>query len=134
MDKTKVLASGKFDLLHPGHLYYLRKSSELAENSELWVVIAHEENVQECIFNNQERKEILEAIEFVDEVIIGSKDVDFEGVLRRAKPDVVALGYDQDEEGVGGLLERFDIRVEKVDAFKPGKYSSSKIKKEIRGS
>jgi FAD synthetase len=40
---TKVLATGTFDILHPGHLRYLRESAE--HGDELVVIVARESMV-----------------------------------------------------------------------------------------
>lgn len=42
--KTIVLTNGCFDLLHPGHLFYLEKAAQLAD--ELWVGVNSDESVQ----------------------------------------------------------------------------------------
>ena len=38
-----VVATGTFDILHPGHLFYLEESKKLGD--ELWVIVARERNV-----------------------------------------------------------------------------------------
>ena len=56
-NKTKLLIFGTFDKLHKGHIYFIRKAQEIAEedakkkcgskdNAELYVVVARDENVK----------------------------------------------------------------------------------------
>ncbi|MCJ7794379.1 MAG: adenylyltransferase/cytidyltransferase family protein, partial [Methanoregulaceae archaeon] len=40
----RVVATGTFDLLHPGHLYYLEQSKKLGD--ELFVIVARNTNVR----------------------------------------------------------------------------------------
>ncbi len=40
----RVVATGTFDLLHPGHIYYLEESKKLGD--ELWVIVARDMNVK----------------------------------------------------------------------------------------
>lgn len=131
MKKKIVLASGKFDVLHPGHIYYLKKSSNLVKNSKLYVVLAHEKNIENCIFPKEARKMMLEAFEFVDKVIIGEKNRNYINVLESLKPDIISLGYDQDEGPIGQAIEEMGLKskIMRVGSLKPDTYSSSKIKK-----
>jgi len=131
---SKVLASGKFDLIHPGHIYYLERSKELAEGSELWVVITHEDNIENNLFSNRERKEMLEAMEAVDRVMVGESEVDYVGTIKIVDPDVIALGHDQDSKHVENALSALDkkIRIERIDPRKPEKYSSTAMRKLLK--
>ena len=131
---SKVLASGKFDLIHPGHIYYLARSKELAEGGELWVVITHEDNIENNLFSNRERKEMVEAMEAVDRVIVGESEVDYVGTIKIVDPDVIALGHDQDRESVENALRTLGkkIRIERIDSRKPKKYSSSDLRRLLR--
>ncbi len=43
--KKKSMAFGTFDLIHPGHIYYLREARKCAD--ELVVVVACDENVKD---------------------------------------------------------------------------------------
>lgn len=133
MNKAKILASGKFDVLHPGHLFYLREAKNLRGNSNLTVVVSNEKNVRNCVFSNEERKEILESIETVDEVIVGKEEVNVRRVLEEVRPDVVALGHDQDEGKIKRVAEEMNPspKIERVEAYRPDKYSSSKIKERL---
>lgn len=129
----KILASGKFDLLHPGHIYYLESSAQLSNDPELFVVIAHQENIKDNLFSNRDRKKMLEALGFVDRVILGRKERDFRGVLETVRPDIIALGHDQTEETVRKHLEELSIEAEikRIEPYKPEKYSSTAIKQKM---
>jgi cytidyltransferase-like protein len=44
MSVRRVVATGTFDILHPGHIYYLEESRKLGD--ELWVIVARDANVK----------------------------------------------------------------------------------------
>jgi FAD synthetase len=127
----KVMAQGTFDVLHPGHLHYFEKSAELGE--ELVVVIARDSRVEErkdLYFTEEERKEMVQGLEVVDEAVLGSEG-DIYSTVSRIDPDVITLGYDQshNEEDVREMAE--EATGHSVDALRiDGKegYSSSDIK------
>jgi FAD synthetase len=92
---TKVLATGTFDLLHPGHVHYLRESA--AEGDELVVIVARESMVSHKnppVVPEEQRREMVDALEPVDKAVLGSEDSIFEP-LHEIRPDVVTLGHDQ---------------------------------------
>jgi len=66
-----VLTYGTFDLLHYGHVEILRRARELGDR--LIVGLSTDEfnkvKGKTCVFNYEKRKELLEALEYVDEVI-----------------------------------------------------------------
>ncbi len=96
--KIRVLAGGVFDILHVGHVHFLKQARELGD--ELVVIVAHDETVRklkhrEPINPAEDRAELLRAIRYVDEVYIGSPGgIDFE-LVKRINPDVIAIGPDQ---------------------------------------
>jgi len=92
---TKVLATGTFDLLHPGHVHYLRESA--AEGDELVVIVARESMVDHKnppVVPEEQRREMVGALGVVDKAVLGSEDSIFEP-LRRIRPDIITLGHDQ---------------------------------------
>ncbi len=98
---TRVMASGVFDILHPGHLRYLQEAKDLGD--ELVVVVATDATVRrrkhEPITPENMRLELISALRMVDNAYLGN-DGDMFGVVERIRPDIIALGYDQDfEEG-----------------------------------
>jgi FAD synthetase len=93
---VRVMATGVFDLLHPGHVYFLTEARKLGD--ELVVVVArdktarrlkHEPYVPEHI-----RREMVEALKPVDRAVLGSTTDIYETVVRE-RPSIIALGYDQ---------------------------------------
>lgn len=92
---TKVLATGTFDILHPGHVHYLAESAALGD--ELVAIVARESMVNHKnppVVPEEQRREMVEALEVVDSAVLGSEDSIFEP-LREIRPDVVTLGHDQ---------------------------------------
>lgn len=126
-----VMAQGTFDILHPGHIHYFRESKELGD--ELVVVISRDSRVKEkkdIYFNEEERKEMVEALEMVDTAILGSEG-DIYSTVEQVDPDVITIGYDQthDEEEVKQMAENatgHEVRVVRISG--KGDYSSSKIR------
>lgn len=113
----KVMATGVFDILHIGHLYYLSEAKKLGDH--LVVVVARDETVKrlkrEPIVPEHHRLEMIRALKVVDEAYLGERD-DFYRIVEMIKPDIIALGYDQkhDEYEIKKELERRGVCVEIV--------------------
>ena len=94
---VRVMASGVFDLLHPGHLHYLQEAKNLGD--ELYVVIATDYTVlkkkREPITPQEYRLELVASLKPVDKAMLGNDD-DMFVVVKEIDPDIIALGYDQD--------------------------------------
>ncbi|MFW9767979.1 MAG: adenylyltransferase/cytidyltransferase family protein [Candidatus Thorarchaeota archaeon] len=142
MTGKKVLAAGKFDILHLGHIAYLKQAKELAgDDGELVVVVALDKTVERergapPVFPQEQRRKIVESIEFVDRAIIGLDTNDHTLIIDQVQPDIVALGYDQYTD-VSALEEHFKkkglktkiVRLKRKDA--DGLCSSTEIRKRI---
>ncbi len=92
---TRVLATGTFDLLHPGHVYFLTQARALGD--ELFVIVARDSNVThkpKPIVPEEQRLEMVNALGMVDKAFLGSETDMFEP-LKLIKPDIITLGYDQ---------------------------------------
>ena len=124
-----VMAQGVFDLLHPGHLHYLRESKK--HGDKLVVVVARDSRIEKNLyFNEEERREMLQALEVVDKALLGSEESIYDTV-KHVNPDVITLGYDQpyDEEEVASMAEKASGReVNVVRTEKRADYSSTKIR------
>jgi len=118
---VRVMATGTFDLLHIGHLYYLEEAKKLGD--ELIVVVANDETVKKNKHNpvtpQEMRRRIVEALKPVDKAVIGYKD-DFLKIVEEIKPDIIALGYDQkfDENEIKETLKRRGLNVKIVRCSK----------------
>ena len=92
---VKVMATGTFDLLHLGHIYYLREAKKLGD--QLAVVVATDSTVRrlkhEPINSEQIRLELIKELKIVDEAFIGYEEDMFE-IVNEIKPDIIALGFD----------------------------------------
>jgi len=122
-EPTCAVAQGTFDLLHPGHVHYLREAAEFGD--ELHVIVARRANVthkQPPILPDRQRREVVAAVDVVDEAHLGHES-DIFVPIERLEPDVIVLGYDQhhDEAAVGAALEERDIdcRVERAGPREP---------------
>jgi FAD synthetase len=93
---VRVMATGVFDLLHPGHLYFLTEARKLGD--ELVVVVARDQTARrlkrEPYVPEHIRRAMVEALKPVDRAILGSATDIYETVLNE-RPNVIALGYDQ---------------------------------------
>ena len=109
MSGRVALAQGTFDLLHPGHVHYLREAAEYGD--ELHVIVARSGNVthkQKPVCPDRQRRDMVDALAVVDEAHLGDEE-DFYVPVRAIDPDVVVLGFDQHhdvEEIRGALRER----------------------------
>jgi len=138
----KVLATGVFDLIHPGHILFLEEAKKIGgKNSKLIVVIARDSNVlkfkgEKPIFNERIRKRIVSSLKPVDVTILGFKKFSIEKIIKKIKPDIIVFGYDQIK-----IMKEFErickekgwnIKIVKLKKFKSGQInSSSQIVKKI---
>lgn len=68
----RVITYGTFDLLHYGHINLLRRAKELGDYLIVGLSTDEFNNVdknKKCYFNYEQRKQLLEAIRYVDLVI-----------------------------------------------------------------
>jgi FAD synthetase len=93
---VRVMATGVFDLLHPGHLYFLEEARRLGD--ELVVVVARDQTARrlkhEPYVPEHIRRQMVEALKPVDRAILGSATDIYQTVVDE-KPDIIALGHDQ---------------------------------------
>jgi len=141
-DKKIVLASGTFDLLHLGHVRFLEEAKKAGgENAELVVIVARDSTVKKRkgkkpIMPEDQRRELVESLKVVDEAILGWEDFSIDKVIERIKPDIIAVGHDQDgiEKEVQKAIKekKVSIKVAKIGRFgKRELDSSSKIVRKI---
>jgi D-glycero-beta-D-manno-heptose 1-phosphate adenylyltransferase len=96
-DERITLANGNFDLLHVGHVRYLRGAKALG--GRLVVAINSDASVRALkgkgrpIMPAEERAEIVAALADVDAVVIFS-ELDVRAIIREIRPDIQAKGTD----------------------------------------
>jgi D-glycero-beta-D-manno-heptose 1-phosphate adenylyltransferase len=92
-----ILANGNFDLLHVGHVRYLRGAKALG--GKLVVAVNSDESVRALkgegrpIMPEQERAEIVSALADVDAVIV-FPELDVRSIIREIRPDIHTKGTD----------------------------------------
>lgn len=128
----KVMVFGTFDILHQGHFHMLEEARELGDY--LVVVVARDITVSEVKGhypdNNEEKRlKQLKACNIADKVRLGSPG-NKHAVIEEEKPDVIALGYDQN--AFTADLEKYGIQVVRLQPYKPEIYKSSLLKKQLR--
>ena len=91
-----VMATGTFDLLHMGHIYYLKEAKKLGD--KLIVVVACDDTVRklkhEPVTSEQLRLGLIKELKVVDEAYLGGRN-DIYAIVEELKPDIIALGFDQ---------------------------------------
>lgn len=96
--KKKVLVGGCFDVIHYGHVHFLKKAKALGDT--LIVALESDTNIKKLkgpgrpIHTQEQRKEMLESLNFVDEVIIlkdEMKDGDYLELVEAVRPAIIAV-------------------------------------------
>ena len=137
-----VLASGTFDLLHFGHVKYLEEAKKTGgKNAKLIVIVARDSTVKnrkgtKPVMPEDQRRSLVESLKVVDEAILGYEDFNIDQVIEKLKPDIIAVGHDQDgiEREVRRAVARRGLNIQVVKIGRFGKEelnSSSKIKRKI---
>ena len=97
MAKIRVLATGVFDILHLGHIQFLRAAKELGD--ELFVIVANDDTVKRMkgnsVLSSEVRSKLVSELKPVDKAVVGRSGNMLDIVVEDLKPDIVALGYDQ---------------------------------------
>jgi len=120
-----VFTNGCFDVLHRGHVEYLEKSKALGD--KLIVGLNSDESVRilkpgRPINNQDDRRAVLLALRWVDEVIIFNEPTPLE-LIQKISPDIITKGGDYSpEQVVGARIAQRTIIIPFLDG-----YSSTRI-------
>lgn len=95
----RVLVFGTFDLFHPGHEFVLKSAAKLGD--ELHVAVARDTHVQQLKHKIPTRPEDARLATVARHPDVTSAQLSDEtlgsyGVIRTLRPDIIALGHDQD--------------------------------------
>ncbi len=98
MKEKTVMVSGCFDLLHGGHIAFLKTA---AAYGKLYVAIGQDNNLLQLkgktsYFSEKERQFIVGSVKYVHEAFISSGKgmLDFEPDMKRIKPDIFIVNTD----------------------------------------
>ncbi len=133
--KTIVFTNGCFDLLHPGHIHQLREAR--AQGDFLIVGLNSDASARQLkgegrpVLSQDARQELLEAIRYVDAVVIFDEDTP-EALIREVRPDVLVKGAEYEIADIVGaeFVEAQGGRVHRV-AMLPG-YSTSELLSKLK--
>lgn len=102
---TRVFVNGTFDILHPGHIKLLKRAKDLGV---VLVAIDSDERVQMFKGPNRPvnsynvRKEILEAIKYVDYVVPFDSEIELRKIINSWRPHCMVKGSDYREKYIVG--------------------------------
>ncbi|HVP25683.1 MAG TPA: adenylyltransferase/cytidyltransferase family protein [Methanomicrobiales archaeon] len=113
----RVVATGTFDIIHPGHIYYLEESRRLGD--ELHVIVARDRNVRHKprpVIGEAQRLRVVQSLRVVDFARLGDQ-TDMFRPIEEIDPAVITLGFNQHfseaelaealkERGIGAKIVR----------------------------
>lgn len=128
---TRVLATGVFDILHPGHVHFLTEARKLGD--ELVVVVARDSVAQRMkrlpFIPENIRVAMVGALKPVDKAVLGVEGNIYD-ILTEVRPDIVALGYDQqfnpDEIITEGRKRGLELRVVKISQYSESEFNGTR--------
>jgi len=136
--KKKIVITGTFDLVHPGHTFLIKEASKLGE---VYVIVARDINVKKFkgespIIPEDQRLEMVQNLKNVKKAIFGKINSDYLKIIEEINPDIIMLGPNQKvtikmiKDGLKkkGLEKIKIIRLEKF--YNKHKFHSSTLIKE----
>ena len=121
MRRKVVFTNGCFDILHKGHVTYMRKAASLGDL--LVLGLNSDDSVKRLkgegrpLNNQMDRAEVLAALEFIDFIVIFDEDTPFE-LIKAIQPDVLVKGGDYNiEEVVGREFAKKTVLIDFVDGY-----------------
>lgn len=135
LHKGIVLTNGVFDVLHKGHIELLKFSK--SQGDHLVVAIDSDKRVKELkgkdrpINSQVDRKRVLEAIEYVDEVVVFNTTEELKDLYLNLKPNVLVKGSEWSADEIrkrDNIPNNIDIKVYPL----VGEYSTTNILKKIK--
>ena len=135
--KTIVFTNGVFDIVHPGHVRYLRQARALGD--ALVVGVNSDRSVRAIkgptrpLTPENERAEVIEALACVDAAVIFDEETPH-AIITAIQPDVLVKGADWAEDAIVGrdVVEARGGRVVRMPVEKG--YSTTSILEKIVSS
>jgi len=137
-----VLVFGTFDIIHPGHQWFLRKASSYGDR--LLAVVSRDRFVRDWKGKSTVRDELsrireLEESGLVDRAVLSDPEIRTYRIVEELQPDVICLGHDQSAllDDLRKWLHKTDHRDIAIEILPPWhrrKYSSSRRNRTLRGA
>ncbi|OQX21416.1 MAG: FAD synthase [Candidatus Altiarchaeales archaeon A3] len=131
-----VVATGVFEILHPGHIKFLTEAKKLGD--KLIVIIARDKLISKqknAVIPEEQRLEVIKALKVVDKAILGDKEDIFKPI-EEIKPYIIALGKNQDvdEKILTEELKKRNLNIQVIrieNFYNKNLNSTTKIKEKI---
>jgi len=126
---------GVFDGLHDGHKKFFEEAK--THGDYLVAIVAQDHIVERLkgrrpVIDQTKRFADLGELDGVDEVEVGDSELGVYDIVLKHKPDVIALGYDQQslKEDLEANYGKFDWKPQMVvlSSFEPNKFKSSLLR------
>ncbi|MHA1619340.1 MAG: adenylyltransferase/cytidyltransferase family protein [Promethearchaeota archaeon] len=93
----RVLVTGCFDIIHPGHIYLFKKAAEIGE---VYVILARDSTIKKWkkqvpAIPELQRLEVVQSIKYVKFATLGNENNNFMRKALDLNPDLILLGPNQ---------------------------------------
>jgi len=133
---------GTFDILHPGHQWFLHNASRFGD--KLIAVVSRDSFVRNwkgksALKDEETRIHELELSGMVDEAVLSDPEIRTYEIVKELQPDIICLGHDQKallNDLKKWLLktENNHIKIEILPPWQRKRYSSTRMNKSLRGA
>jgi FAD synthetase len=129
----KILVFGSFDGIHEGHIYFLNEAKKLGD---LYISVASDESVRfrkwkDPKHDAKTRMQDMINLNIALDVILGDTTPTTWSPIAQVRPDIVAIGYDQDslEAALKTPQAKYGFEIIKIKGYKENELHSSIINK-----
>lgn len=128
--QVKGIVAGAFDIIHPG---YIKMFQECKLNCTHLTIALHEDpsfsrpNKLKPVQTVDERKEILRAIKYIDDIVVYQSEDTYHHYLKSGNYDIRFLGSDYCDGNYTGK----DIDISVIFVDRSHEYSTTKLKNKI---
>ena len=132
-NKTIGFTNGCFDLIHQGHIFYLKEARKMCDILILGLNSDHSikkiKGKDRPILNQMERTEILKNFDFIDKILIFDEETPIK-LIKRIKPNIIFKGDDYSINEVVGskVIKKWGGQIKLIKCVK-GKSTSNIIRK-----
>lgn len=128
-----VAVFGVFDMLHPGHIMFLKAARQ--HGDRLIAVVTRDERAEKekgrtPYYRLEERLAMLKALRCVDEAVAGDMVGEWT-MVSKLSPDVICIGHDQniDHPKIAEQMASLPVRPEiiRIAAFDRERYSTTAL-------